>query len=325
MAYLDYGADKTLLFNGHSDTTNVDFMKNPFSGEIKGNFLYGRGAADMKGGLAAVMYLFKYIKKTRQNPGINLAFAVTDGEEGGGSPGAIKLAKKLDANYCIVSEPTELKIYDSCKGIYFLKLESYGKSAHLSAPSFGNNAIDNLLGAYDYIKNNYIDNVTKRSNQNSLFVTCSIKGGSEGIPDYAEMLINRRVLAGESAKRDINAINALLENFYKSCNSNADIKIKKTVDFGPERSPMLTPKNKNFTNLCIEVYNKISGTNSRPMQHPGWTEGAIFRAAGIDAIIAGPGSVEYAHTPFEKVDIRELGRAVQIYALIVKGLGQVKE
>lgn len=145
----------TLLFLGHTDVVSPGNIKNwdfpPFSGKIKNNILYGRGSADMKGAIAAMLIAAKcFIKEYPQYPG-RIAFLLTSDEEGSGSNGIVQAVNSLlqrneHIEYCIIGEPSsEYKLGDVIKngrrGSYNGQLTIYGSQGHVAYPQFLTNPI----------------------------------------------------------------------------------------------------------------------------------------------------------------------------------------
>lgn len=145
----------TLLFLGHTDVVSPgnlqDWDYSPFLGTIKNNILYGRGASDMKGSIAAMLVATKYFIKQYPNHQGRLAFIFTSDEEGSGINGTVKVVNSLlnrneQIEYCIIGEPSsKTKIGDIIKngrrGSYNGTLTIYGSQGHVAYPQFLKNPI----------------------------------------------------------------------------------------------------------------------------------------------------------------------------------------
>lgn len=145
----------TLLFLGHTDVIDPgniqDWKYPPFSGTIENGILYGRGASDMKGAIAAMLIAAKYFIKQYPNHKNRIAFLFTSDEEGTGLNGTIKVIESLltreeRIDYCIIGEPSShLKIGDVIKngrrGSYTGRLIIHGLSGHVAYPHFLKNPI----------------------------------------------------------------------------------------------------------------------------------------------------------------------------------------
>lgn len=147
--------EHTLLFLGHTDVVSPgkiqDWSYPPFSGIIKKNILYGRGASDMKGAIAAMLVATKYFIKQHPQHRNRIAFLFTSDEEGAGLNGTMKIVDILlnrheRIEYCIIGEPSsELKLGDTIKngrrGSYTGRLIIYGSQGHTAYPQFLKNPI----------------------------------------------------------------------------------------------------------------------------------------------------------------------------------------
>ena len=153
-------SDQTLLFNGHADTVGFEqeaWTYDPL-GERAGDRIYGRGATDMKGPLAAMLQVALAYATTDETPPVNLAFAFVSDEETGGSEGVATLLDQCDihADACVVGETTcsagQHSITVADRGSIWLTLEATGTAAHGSRPVLGENAIDRLCAAVDDVR-----------------------------------------------------------------------------------------------------------------------------------------------------------------------------
>lgn len=142
---------KKLLFNGHLDVVPAGdrsrWSRQPFSAEVHENHLYGRGSADMKGGVAAMLYAVRLVRKTGIDLGdAEVIFHLVSDEESGGSQGAGFLVDQGlgGADAAIVPEPTNLEVVVAEKGTYWVRVNVRGKSAHGATPQLGVNAIEKM-------------------------------------------------------------------------------------------------------------------------------------------------------------------------------------
>ncbi|MWV39032.1 M20/M25/M40 family metallo-hydrolase [Natrialba sp. INN-245] len=147
--------DRTLLYNGHLDTVPFDageWSIDPL-GERVDDRLYGRGATDMKGAVAAMLFALRAYAATDTEPPADLAFAFVSDEEVGGDAGlpALLEADRLAADACVIGEPTcerdRHSVTVADRGSIWLTLEAVGEAAHGSRPVLGENAIDRLYDA----------------------------------------------------------------------------------------------------------------------------------------------------------------------------------
>ena len=155
--------DRTLLYNGHLDTVPFDadeWSRDPL-GERDGDRLYGRGATDMKGPLAAMLHAAEAFVTCDVAPPVSLAFAVVSDEETGGAAGVSALRERgvldaLDADACVIGETTcsggRHSVTVADRGSIWLTLRAEGTAAHGSRPMLGDNAIDRLWEAVSTVR-----------------------------------------------------------------------------------------------------------------------------------------------------------------------------
>jgi len=156
-------SDRTLLFNGHMDTVPFDadeWTHDPL-GEQDGDRLYGRGATDMKGPLAAILYTAERVAEADSDPPVTLAFAIVSDEETGGAAGVSTLADsevldEVDPDACVIGETTcsagNHSVTVADRGSIWLTLEAEGTAAHGSRPMLGENAVDRLCAAIEFLR-----------------------------------------------------------------------------------------------------------------------------------------------------------------------------
>lgn len=153
-------SDRTLLLNGHLDTVPYDrgrWTQDPLGAWVDDR-LYGRGATDMKGAVAAMVHVLLAFAETDTRPPVGVSAAFVGDEETAGPAGlrALLDAEAIDAEACVIGEPTcegdRHSVAVADKGSIWLTLEATGTAAHGSRPPFGVNAIERLLSAIDAIE-----------------------------------------------------------------------------------------------------------------------------------------------------------------------------
>jgi succinyl-diaminopimelate desuccinylase len=156
-------SEHTLLYNGHLDTVPFDadaWTHDPL-GERVDDRIYGRGATDMKGAVASMLVALQAFEATDTEPPVDLLFALVSDEEIGGDAGlpALLAADRLDADACVIGEPTceegRHSVTVADRGSIWLTLEASGEGAHGSRPALGVNAIDRLYDAVDTMRERF--------------------------------------------------------------------------------------------------------------------------------------------------------------------------
>ncbi|AQL44320.1 acetylornithine deacetylase [Halorientalis sp. IM1011] len=163
LARIPGASDSTLLYNGHFDTVPYDpsaWEHDPL-GERSEDRIYGRGATDMKGALAAMLSVAEAYAETGTVPPVTLQFAFVSDEEIAGEPGLPTLldSGRIDADWCVIGETTcengRHSVTVADKGSVWLTLAADGTAAHGSRPVLGENAIDRLYDAVERIRSEF--------------------------------------------------------------------------------------------------------------------------------------------------------------------------
>ncbi|WP_226023822.1 M20 family metallopeptidase [Halomicrobium salinisoli] len=155
--------DRTLLFDGHLDTVPFDAEEWSYHplGERDDDRIYGRGATDMKGAVAAMLVALRAYAESGTTPPVTLQFAFVSDEEVGGDAGlpALLAADRLDADACVIGEPTceagRHSVTVADRGSIWLTLEASGEAAHGSRPALGDNAVDRLYRAVETMRRRF--------------------------------------------------------------------------------------------------------------------------------------------------------------------------
>lgn len=295
----------TILFNGHMDTVPEgdpnSWSVDPFSGTIKDGFLYGRGSVDMKSSLAIMMNVAKHAKV---NGNILLTFAV--GEERA-EPGTSTLLswikKKFDLTiiYGIVMEPTSLNVATYQKGATWFKIKVKGKAAHASAPSKGINAIELAQNLFSVV-HEYKNEIAKRSHKFAGEPTCTITMISGGIkenviPDYCEVIIDRRLIVGESSHQVEKEVSLMLN--------------KTALDYELIKLGSREPVELNDSTLAKTLHEVLREMNiqKNTICFSGATDNEHLFSNNIESLVWGPGDLSFAHAVDERISIEEIRNA----------------
>ncbi len=310
------GARKTLIMEAHQDTVPVDGMTiEPFGARIEGNRLYGRGACDIKGGMAAMLATFARIAKEKPRGAANLVMACTVDEEHTflGVQELVKRGVKADA--AVVAEPTSLNIVHAHKGVARWKLSTTGRSCHSSSPEQGVNAIYRMGKVLTHIERFAEELRGSRTDPLLGPPTISvgrIEGGSSvnTVPDRCRIEIDRRVIPGEKPEDTPRQL--------------ADFLQRAGIDLPLETSPLwinapaLSPRGSE--ELIQRLGASIDAVRGSHTVHPVpyGTDASTIAEAGVPAVVFGPGSIAQAHTCDEWLPLDELEQASEIlYRLTV--------
>lgn len=304
------GKGDGLMLNGHIDTVpigDLSLWKYGPESIVKDGKLYGRGSADMKGGVAAILTSLKGISlKTKRS--LLLAFVADEEVEGKGSNWILSKKKELfkGVKYGIIAEPTNMKIQIAQKGALHLKVNVKGKSAHGSRPWEGENAI---VGASKFIS--MLDELSRNlKKENGLmgkgtFNVGMISGGvaTNVVPESCTISIDRRIIPEESVDEAISQIKNLLK---KS-------KVKHSLEVKFAKSSYSLSRESHI----VKQVKEASGSDYT--WSTGYTEAELYKnKGGIDSVVYGPGSLEVIHKPNEHVLIKDLEKASAVYRKVVE-------
>lgn len=308
-----------LLFNGHTDVVpiqNTDsWISGPFSAEIRDGRIYGRGACDMKGGLAAMIVASKVVMSLFPGYRGNLIMTATVDEEIGGFTGMKHIVEQgVTGDMGIVCEPSDFMITNVCKGLLWLRLKTKGKSAHGSMPRLGINAIFKMSKILKGLETYEFDIPPHEMLGSPTINVGTIKGGLKPnvIPDLCEAEIDVRYLPGqryqdviEEIKKEINRI------------KDVDPQIDAEIELIRYRSSVEIKKDEKIVELIAGAMKEATGREAlyKGMPSPGDSEYLVH--GGIPSVMFGPGSEDLCHVDNEWISIDDLMTAVKVYALIM--------
>jgi acetylornithine deacetylase/succinyl-diaminopimelate desuccinylase family protein len=310
----------TILLNGHLDVVPAGdesaWTVPPYDGFIQDGKLYGRGAADMKGGVAALLWAARLIQTSSDKPadGEIVVHLVSD-EETGGAQGAKFLVDQglAVADAAIVGEPTRLEVVIACKGAVWTRLTTRGKSAHGSVPHLGDNAIERM--AEFFVK---LREVPKAGEHHLLGPPTmnlgTISGGSKinVVPDRCSVEIDQRVLPGTGLEQARAGLKNLIEKHVAETGTEVDL--EEILYAAPYEIDPAEP----IVRIALETAAEVTGKPKEPKGAKGFTDARFYvLEAGIPTIILGPGSITQAHTADEFIGIEQLRQAVGLYGLII--------
>ncbi|MDQ2904267.1 MAG: ArgE/DapE family deacylase [Chloroflexota bacterium] len=308
------GGGRSLLLNAHMDTVGVEGMERPHEPYIQGQRLYGRGAYDMKGGLAAIM-LAGAAATRRSLRGDVIVTAVVDEEYA--SLGTSSIVKKWRADAAIVSEPTELEICTAHKGFTWFEVETEGSAAHGSLPHLGVDAIVKMgkvltgLEALDLALRAHPAHPQLGSGS----VHASLIAGGQELSSYPRrclLSIERRTIPGESLQTVEAEIPSIFERIAAS-----DATFKATVRTTMTRDPFEISPTEPIVQAVRRHAHTVLGREPGEGGATGWMDSALLAAAGIPTVIIGPGGAG-AHAVIEWSDLTQVEQAVEILLAVAE-------
>lgn len=292
---------RSLLLNAHVDTVGVSGMESPFQPYVRGDLLYGRGAYDMKAGLAAIMLAGRSIARAGGADGDLIIAAVMDEEYA--SLGTQAMVKQLKTDAAVVTEPTGLRLCLAHKGFAWLTIETQGRAAHGSRPDLGVDAIAHMgrfLGELEGL-GKMLAAGTEHPLLGAGSVHASlIEGGQElsSYPDRSRVHVERRTIPGETPDLVHQQVAALIELLHARDESFAA-----TCDLYFWRDPFEVTADQAIVQALERAATEVTGVPPVIYGDTPWMDAALLSAAGIPTVVFGPGgagahsTMEYACLP----------------------------
>ncbi len=305
-----------LMLNGHLDVVGVEGMvHDPFAAEVRDNRIYGRGSADMKGGLAAMCAAAVAGHDPSANKQI-LITAVIDEEYESLGMRAL-MASGVRAEAAIITEPTRLAICPAHRGFVWLDVSLRGRAAHGSRYDIGVDAITHaglLLAELDQLESTRESGPRHPLLGRGSLHASKIRGGvgMSTYPEECELAIERRTLPGESADKAIREI-------VDACD-----RVKATHPDFDARVTLSTAQLASDVSSDAPIVKRLRGALERermPIRIEGmsaWTDAALLNEAGIPAVCFGPGDITLAHAAEEFVPVEEIGLATRVLTRVVR-------
>ena len=297
------GGGRTLLLNGHLDTVGVAGMRRPFAADVREGRLYGRGAYDMKGALAAA--LVAALQARDENLAGDLVVACVIDEELA-SAGTERLLAARTADAAVVCEPTHERLCIAHKGFVGFEIETRGRAAHGSRPDLGIDAIAAMGPVLTRLRQ-LADALEQRPGHQLLgpgsIHASLIEGGQEysSYPERCLLTGERRTLPGESTDDIEQELRGLVEQ------TGAEVRV--TISRNPFE-----------VDAAGELPQRLAlATGSGFHGIAFWTDAALLAEAGIPTAVYGPiGSG--AHTTEEWVELASLERCSRVYLELARAL-----
>jgi succinyl-diaminopimelate desuccinylase len=307
-----------LLYNGHIDTVPVGaetWTHDPFGAVRADGKIWGRGAADMKGGVAALMTAVKALAEARLPLKGDLIFAATAGEEID-SLGATVIASRSDVGSLqaiLIPEPSHNELFIAEKGAFWLEMTTHGQTAHGSMPDLGRNAVMmmvKLIAEFENLEIPFQPHPLLGGFSRSVN---TISGGvkTNVVPDSCVATVDMRTVPGQDHMRILRLIEDLIKKMEREVAG-----FKASVEIVNDRASLETDVNAPVVGSFSEVVAAVTGKKPIPKGTRYFTDGVVLVPAfKAPLLICGPGDAGLAHQPNEHVEINKLVEAAQIYAL----------
>ena len=306
------GGGRSLMLNGHIDTVSIVGMHEPLSGRVEDGRLYGRGAFDMKGGVAAC---FGAVRALR-DAGVALAgdLVVTGvADEEFESLGMQQVAQLRRTDAAIVTEPTALRTCVAHKGFVWVGVEARGRAAHGSRPDLGvdaNRAMAKLIAALDPLHDELAATAPHPLLGRGSFHVGTMLGGA-GVSTYAERCeatFERRTVPGERPA-------SFVESVVRAADAlrAADPRVEYIVRELLVREPFEAAPDSRIADAVRSARAAVLPDAAPDVGDSVWMDAAILQSHGIDTVVIGPTGAG-AHAAEEWVEVESVVRLAEILA-----------
>jgi acetylornithine deacetylase len=308
--------DPVVLLNGHTDTVGVAGMRvAPFTPQRRDGRLHGRGACDMKGGVAALLEAARRVA-AEPHPG-TIVVALTCDEEHASLGMAALVEGGLHADAAVVCEPTGLALMPAHKGFAWLEVSVRGRAAHGSRPDEGIDAVRRaaaVVGELDVLERRLASAPAHPLLGHGSVHVGTIAGGSAPsvYPEHCTVVVERRTLPGEGEARVLAEMESLVERVrarIPGLDAAVRVSLFRPGTEVPDDHPLVRT-------LQGVLAARGHPTTLEPMT--AWVDAAFLNEAGIPAVCLGPGSIARAHTADEYVEMDEVVECTEILVAFLR-------
>ncbi len=304
-------ARQRVLLAPHLDTVGGDEPQ--FRPQVKTGRLYGRGACDTKGSVAAMLSALLAVAGSPSRPRqTEIVFAGLVDEEYAQRGSRALAASGFRANLAIVGEPTRLRVVTAHKGDLWLRLETRGRAAHGATPHLGCNAVHAMARVADVLETEYAAALRRHRHPLLGHATVNvgaIRGGTQPniVPDRCILEVDRRTLPGETRATVLREIRALLRR-HRLTARLADSKAEPcpALETHPEQP-------------LVREFMAVAG-QTRPLGVHFFCDAAVLAGGGIPSVVFGPGAIAQAHTADEWISLRQVERATALLTRFLSAL-----
>lgn len=306
------GGGRSLMLNAHYDTVGVDGMASPFSAEVREGRLYGRGAYDMKGSLAACLAAAKALHDSGIRLKGDLIVAAVADEEYAGA-GTADLIGRYRVDAAIVTEPTQLMICRAHKGFIWLEVETLGRAYHGSQFEHGidaNMRMGRFLARLDHLEKQLrLRGGHPLVGPPSLHAAM-IQGGA-GLSVYSpscSLKIERRTIPGETEEQVRREIQPILDQLRQD-----DPTFRAEMKTLMVREPFEVAADADIVTALEGGCRQVMGIVPQHVGENPWMDSALLSSAGIETVVFGPSGAG-AHSDEEWVDLASVQTLAEVLA-----------
>ena len=314
------GSKPALLYAGHLDTVPVggsNWRHDPHGGVTQGDMVYGRGAVDMKGGVAAMVTACIALARSGRRLAGDVIFAGTAGEEVDCVGSRDLLTHDLGpVAAMVVGEPTRLETVTAHKGALWLEITTTGKAAHGAMPEQGYNAIVAMHRLVDRLlahRPAYREHPLLGSPTLNLG---TIQGGAKTnvVPDRCALTVDMRTVPAQNHRTLVGGIQGIIDPL-----AHGDPMFHGSVQVICDRPPVETSPEEPLVQAALRVGREILGRSLAPKGVSYFTDASVLTPElGVPTLIMGPGDERLAHQVDERIELS----AVRSGALFYVGLAE---
>lgn len=313
-----------LVFTGHLDVVppgGQAWEHLPFAADLVDGRIYGRGSADMKGGVASIVGALAALAKSGFTPRADLVLAATCGEEAGmlGAQIMARLRSLEGARYLVVAEPTDLDVFIGEKGVLWVKVRALGRTGHGSMPELGINAVSYMARLIPRLEEYpFPFEASELLGEPTLSVN-TIEGGNKinVVPDVCEIQLDMRTVPSQSHAQIVDGLRDLATEVARDF--HPDLRVE--VEVQDDVRPLETSRSEDLVEALVASVREVRGVEPQVGGVAYATDGAYLAPGfSIPMVICGPGAPGMAHQPDEYVDVEQLVQAARIYAHMARRL-----
>lgn len=315
-------SEQSIAFVGHIDTVPVDdydkWQYPPFDAVVKGDYMYGRGTADMKGGVASMIITALYLLENKVTPSNDIHFCFTADEELNGlgivtlmDSGVLDKTKEV-----FISEPSDEKLGLGEKGALWIEVVVNGLSAHGSRPDLGVNSVEYLIEFINQFRNSIDRERTHFLLGKTTFSVNEFNGGvkTNVIPTQSKATIDIRTIPTENHEKIVNKGRKITEKLMENeANLNIELNIKNN------RPAVETSKDHEFIESLTNLLHKLSYKAEFKGLNFYTDASQIIPDLNVPFVILGPGDDAMAHQRDERIKISSIGKIAEIYISYILG------
>ncbi len=313
------GAGPTLMFEGHTDvvTEGEGWTVDPFGADLVDGRLYGRGSADMKAGLAGMLFAVDALARRGPFPGRVMLAALVD-EEGmmAGAKDLVARGRTAGVDAMICCEPEGGEICHVAKGALRLRVELTGKQAHGAMPFQGHNpnrAVGAAIGALAELEQALQARYGEHPHLGTVWITPTVLRAGEPaqmnvMPATAAMWLDVRTIPPVDHGELVSELTAAVAE------SGRELGVGVSVDVIDDRPAVATPEDDALVRAVWDAHAAVGSGPPRLGGVPGATDGTIITSrAGVPSVVYGPGGKWIAHQADEFVEVADLVTHAEVY------------